>query len=935
MDFILNRLTNDLELSEAVEHAHVTTSRARMEYILYLCLGFVWKNFDRIPAEKQKDILSKMEHMTIGSVAAAVESLDIDHELNVAVLKEYPRVRNEKIGHGFSLSEEIVQDLDGIYQRMLAKNAFLREDCDIIVILRFNAASGWYEGVRFPAGMNGYGKRVSFSREDIPEGETEFPRTYVEYRNKYRKISPFVFYDMDKRMPYIFKCVEEKLLGKVRMCAAFPGMPEDSKFFKELIWMGREEEHRQISANGTIMTRFETNYKEYVDVALRKVIDKNFLKNQANVSATIWGRGGVGKTACVQKLCYDLFSDSKKRFSYIVFVTAKERAYNTVTGEIDSIAGNVTLYAEVIEAVAKVVFDSDVSLTEDPALLAEYEGRISGFRDTLLIVIDDYETFCEEEQAKISAFLKTLNAQYHKVIITTRNSRFYLGERYTCDELKIAPMKDFIQALVDALYSYHSNDIRKLLTNDEIAEKIHKATSGRPIFIYQFVHRFLRRGYDPEFLEGIRTSPNAREFLYGRIFAYLSKPAQYIFATISELADSELRFHTDVLHHVLQDVIISRDAFEEGLKELEEQKVLEESSDVIRRVYSEDLREIMASKYLDYSPSFRENVRSLLRELGGSTIKGSIPDALLERAGLSRKTEDVETVVANYRKVMSHSEVSHHTRKTALKQMVNYLGEKNGDEYAVTVLEAHLPEFPDDVDLYLYYIRRFLWSGNVEDEERRSKAAQTVVRFFAEPNHKKTDPENIELFAEGTWMCIEHILRTKAYPEDSRRNRMIELYNDYGRVFADCVRENPVRDGRALMSMRCVRSALLRILELCVELGEDERKKMYGRELCRWMRSGGCDEYTRNKIALMEENLQQRVYEIGEVVEVKISRLKPQCVEVTIENCTRGRIHISRIAKRYISNIYKEFTVGEICCATIVEIRKDGGLELSTLDFRS
>ena len=135
----------------------------------------------------------------------------------------------------------------------------------------------------------------------------------------------------------------------------------------------------------------------------------NFLKtNKSTVFSTVWGHGGVGKTAAIQRVCEALLNEDRKTFDYIVFISAKDRRFNYHKGMIESVSGGVDSYESAIRYLNNVVFCNDSS---DPEAIINFNGKI-------LVILDDYETFSQEEKAKIVSFIKTLNIDHHKVVIT-------------------------------------------------------------------------------------------------------------------------------------------------------------------------------------------------------------------------------------------------------------------------------------------------------------------------------------------------------------------------------------------------------------------------------------------------------------------------------------------------------------------------------------
>ena len=96
--------------------------------------------------------------------------------------------------------------------------------------------------------------------------------------------------------------------------------------------------------NGTIINKFENNYSSFQYIETQSIQKKieDFINNQSCVYATLWGHGGVGKTAAVQNFCEKLETDSERKFDYILFVSAKDRLYDSYTGTIKPIQDNAT-----------------------------------------------------------------------------------------------------------------------------------------------------------------------------------------------------------------------------------------------------------------------------------------------------------------------------------------------------------------------------------------------------------------------------------------------------------------------------------------------------------------------------------------------------------------------------------------------------------------
>ena len=984
MDYITNRIENQLSLMDEGSYDYITCLRTRIEYSLFLCLGILWKNFENLPNGKQKRIIASLNNLSIGSAVSVIRDLNaLDSQHSIfnkhfgKLIDSYPAIRNTKMGHGYDMAASIASALTPLYHDMFDNSPLLQEACDIIVIKQYDSTTGNYIGIRFPSDQNGQGVRWSCPKELISHDEVDFPRTYIVYRGNYHKISPFVYIDPSTQAPFIFNSLIEKLVGKVRLNSIFPanyGNPNRDYYFNELVYLSTSDGSRRISqSNGTIMNNFRLNYDKYIDVGFHKLIEDFLFKNRAYVSATVWGHGGVGKTACIQKECYDLFNNCEKKFSYIVFITAKDRIYNPKTGQIDSSTGNISLYSEVIKSIASVLFN-DVNPTLTDEALAEYEQRIGNFEDTLLIVIDDYETFEDSEKEKISNFLSMLDARYHKAIITTRNRRFVIGQPIPCNELDCQSTKKFIQAVIQEQHPAHYTDMDRVLKDDGLLTRIYEATSGRPIFIYQFIYLFMQKGYQKDLINGIRNSPNAQEFLYGRIYQYLSPNAQYLFASISTLADNDLRFNLNILEHILSKVITEKSQFEESIEELENQRVIELGSSVYGRIYSPELLKIMKAQYQKYPQDFQSTVKNLLDGIGGKNIKGSIFQAMLEQADRSRTFGNEEETISKYRHVLNSSKVPHAIKKTAIKHLADYLSNSRLDtSSAIIAVEEYLPLFPDDADIYIFYTY-LLWSQGVEEKE---KAVNVIQNFFSKGNHKKTDSNFLTYFSLGVGYIIDFDIRYREYSKENlRKAQYNKTFNEYGKLLFKYVKDNPYMKGKPAL-FHNIRVALVQTAKLCNVMGQDGKNPdvvAYGLEICAWMQQSAVKEPFLSQIVRLQNNLQNitsnpvhsdkalsnsfspnmetglndsddiqdslwsggKQYSIGEVVEVTVMRIMSYGVFVALDESTRGLIHISEIADRYIANIDSEFTVGQSCTARIIGIDfTSRRISLSTTQFHS
>ncbi|MGE1098546.1 NB-ARC domain-containing protein [Bacillus altitudinis] len=128
----------------------------------------------------------------------------------------------------------------------------------------------------------------------------------------------------------------------------------------------------------------------------------------------IQGSGGVGKTALVLELCYEILSrEEELNTNFIMFLTSKEEelSFNSVTGEmrLDKLTPKYSNLEDVKEGLLKLL-----SLEIDHKDMMSYLEELNG-----IIVLDNFETISQTEQQKISDFIEECpeNIQF---ILTSR-----------------------------------------------------------------------------------------------------------------------------------------------------------------------------------------------------------------------------------------------------------------------------------------------------------------------------------------------------------------------------------------------------------------------------------------------------------------------------------------------------------------------------------
>ncbi|WP_286230066.1 hypothetical protein [Neobacillus mesonae] len=125
-----------------------------------------------------------------------------------------------------------------------------------------------------------------------------------------------------------------------------------------------------------------------------------------------------------------------------------------------------------------------------------------------------------------------------------------------------------------------------------LIENIHFVTSGRPIF-YQFAYMLMAKGFNDILWEKLIQPKAAKDFLYGRIYDYLSDDATDLLITIGMLLnDKDDKYLIDCLKYIVN-MEDDNDKFARAMNELLKLRIIEELDRSTFRVYSKDLLNVM------------------------------------------------------------------------------------------------------------------------------------------------------------------------------------------------------------------------------------------------------------------------------------------------------------------------------------------------------
>lgn len=946
MDYILNRLNRKIAMEENGAD-RLIFSRERLEYCLFFLLDYLWdKNFDKLLFDDKINVINKLQNLQIGDVVFIIKKLDVEKIISNREFREidkYPEIRNAALGHGYTHSdyaEEIVTALQNIYDIICRDIEILRQEWTIIFVKKID---------------EGKAKGEKYLDDGLPDLWTCDQSIYEFYPNRtyavnqdlqYIKLSPFIEVQNDGESKFVFRKLKEKLTGRVifnRLIST--GTME--KEFKELAEFCVEElTDRRISANSTIMNNFDCNYEKYIDEGVSqgiKQVHEFVEKNNSSVNATIWGHGGVGKTACIQKVCMDYFYGKSKKLDYIIFLSAKDRVYNTYTGEISIIEEEhpIRTYEDVMFSIGNMIGSSSGGSN----FLEDIEKELIEFDGKILIIIDDLETFERKEIDKIKNLIPKLDAHIHKIIFTTRSNQI-IGQEISFNEMNIDEMVTFLSSDIATRYPMFNDRFKTICADEGIVKKIHEATDGRPIFLFQFVEIFVQNGLDGNNWKSIKSSRNAKEFLYGRIYCYLSEKAQILFCAIYKIVDTKnLLFSKEMLRFIVLKYVGEND-FDIAFSELIKLKVLELYEAENYRIYSKEIVIIMGEEFRKRAAEFQSYIADQQKKVGGKqgAIK-SIYQARLDEANHLRQYGNKFEVEERYRSLLKDDKTPIELKRKALCNLCSYFQITVLDNtMALKTFEDFIFMFRSDATIFRLYAQA-LWA-----EGEKEKAVQVIENYFKNSNLKiavnlemayllfaykanyilenfyslETPMTDYKLSREYGDKKKEVIFQMKNFVIDNQVVNIIDINNITWRGFTPKTRHN----AEMLISQ---------IVKMFVILGTVQEKFLYnGIKITHFalqhlgqqyrtflLKANEKLNYIKNEISKHESN--EFIIEEGKCGLGVVTGVVDYGAFIQLNAEKRGLLHISNMGNRYISCIFDEIKVGDKLFVKIDRIDEETG----------
>lgn len=812
MDFILKHIEKKIARFEGTSNAKVY-HQLRVEYAFNLLLAYFWnKNIEEIGISDfvlQTNIINEIQKPSIGTIASLIQKLDIDNELkrtdnktdSSTSLTDYAELRNDLIGHGYSFEdnlENFKNSFDNWYKKLInLRVSILTRNTDLIVCEKYDEKTAEFTGTIY----DHTGDIRSNWRCPKEIYEFELGNLYASYEpNIYYRLSPFIHIEVDNDELYIFRSIQQPLLGKIRYNRIDKSDNDYTKCWQEFEFSANNGNiKKQIS--GCVINLFSPNYKKYIEIGSIKDKVYKFLigtEKGSSVAITLWGHGGNGKTATVQKICEELSIHDKRPFEFIVFLSAKDRELNKYTGKITQIKSEnrISNFEDLIKKLNSILY------TEESSDI----NKIVNEKSKVLIIIDDYETFEDEDKEKINSFIKQLNTLYHKIIITTRNSFLKIGDDIPTNELSTL---DTIKFLIEILKNEHNYtqsqiiEIERQIKKLRIEDEIHKITLGKPIEIIRFINCFVQRGkLSEEFLvdmKRINSRSERNEFLYGRNYMQLEgdKLAQDIFTIIGLLTPqdtlSSLVKHIKFILNLKDEDDLS---FNNSLEKLIGLRLIEVDEDGSYKVDSKDILEIMKQEYNKRSDNFKSGSKAFYDRIK-SNITSETDRALLNHVKTLRHQSNSETTIQQYREILKQGkEFSSDVKYEALLDLTDFLFNQRGEkEIAVQTFEEYIDTYYD-----FEIVKRYSSYAWTTDKSKAIKILTELYSKHTNPGINLSKTKKIHLLSlivmrESQYWNDKFDREYNSKKKQKIREDLNRIYKNYGHLLLEQLKKiNIIKD---------------------------------------------------------------------------------------------------------------------------------------------
>lgn len=268
---------------------------------------------------------------------------------------------------------------------------------------------------------------------------------------------------------------------------------------------------------------------------------KDLLMQDKYPVISIIGNGGIGKTATVVKILYDLIDEERNPYEAIIWISLKARTLSN--GDFVEIKDSIKSTSEIIKNAEKeIIFDENISA----------ENNVLNFMENFktLLVIDNLETINDDE---INSFIKKIPKE-SKVLITSRTGLGELECRYKLEGMN---KKDAIQYYRELSKYYGLNLHNK--TDSDISFIVENILYSNPLSIKWYITG-VHNGIREEEMQN--SKDNLIEFCMSNVYDKLSNESREILR-LFQIEDYEMSYG-EISYYIEEE----EDAMKKAINEL-------------------------------------------------------------------------------------------------------------------------------------------------------------------------------------------------------------------------------------------------------------------------------------------------------------------------------------------------------------------------------
>lgn len=321
------------------------------------------------------------------------------------------------------------------------------------------------------------------------------------------------------------------------------------------------------------------------------------------------------------------------------------------------------------------------------------------------------------------------------MLITTR-ANIIIGNEFKTNELTEEETRRFLTEIMASEYpQYNIENVRTELANKDALAKVHSVTSGRPLFLFQLASLWVQTGsLADSLIKEIKSSANAIEFLYGRIYEYLSPDAKDVFVTISQIVTGkDLSNLVEKLKYVVN-LESEAERFDRAMQELAKLRIVDVMENGFFKIYSPEILQIMSNLFEKRDRGFRGDIISRIKNIKRDSRMDN-EHVLLDNANSSRYSKSEVEVISLYGEILNRPHATTELKLVALLNLTDYLFNNRGKkDLAVKTLGDYEHIFGSEAR-YAKMYATYCWANN-----QKPKAIAILSELFTQhPNLTRND----------------------------------------------------------------------------------------------------------------------------------------------------------------------------------------------------